>query len=406
LRSLSIAVAGAGTAGLACAIYLARAGHQVHLIERSPKLAPLGAGLLLQPTGLAVLRDLELETKALALGARVDRLFGENAYRRRVMDMRYSELGALFQKDLFGLGIQRGALFQTLHGALPESVKVTLGVTLQHLDTDSGGLVDMFGNSLGSYDLVLVCDGAHSVLRKAFSEYCTRDQAYPWGAVWCLVRDKQQMFSGALTQRYRSSRQMCGLLPVGRLEHQQDTDNRVCVYWSLPVDQFANWQFHGLGNWRSHVHELWPEAAELLLQIQHPEDTFKATYRDVVHRQFAKGRAVLLGDSAHAMSPQLGQGANLALLDAQTLAQSLALSRSVPDALARYQAERVAHVAIYHRISRWLTPLFQSNAWAGAWVRDLLLYPVGRIPGMKKQSLQVLAGVQKGYFGRLSVDKF
>jgi FAD-dependent urate hydroxylase len=406
MKNLSIAIAGAGTAGLASAIYLARAGHQVHLIERSPKLSPLGAGLLLQPTGLSVLRDLDLETQANSLGHRVDRLYGQNASGRRVMDMRYGELGAILHKDLFGLGIQRGALFQTLHSALPESVKVSLGVTLEKLDTDSGTLSDMFGNSIGSYDLVVVCDGAHSVLRHAFKEHCVRDKAYPWGAVWCLVRDKHQQFSRALSQRYRASRQMCGLLPVGHLQDQTVSDDRLCVYWSLPVDKFAEWQLHGLGNWRSHVYELWPEAADLLLQIQHPEETFKATYRDVVHSQFAKGRAVLLGDSAHAMSPQLGQGANMALLDAQMLAQSLEACSSVSDALSRYQTERKAHVAIYQRISRWLTPLFQSDSVAAAWIRDLLMHPVGRLPGMKRNTLQVLAGVQRGYFGRLPVEKF
>lgn len=397
MKNLNIAIVGCGTAGLASAIYLARAQHQVSLFERSPRLQPVGAGLLLQPTGLRVLDQLGLLPTVLDCGRRVARLHGLNARGKRVMDMRYEEL----EPDSFGLGIQRGALFQALLSALPESVKVTLGVEMIALNAELGEMRDRQGQNHGPFDLVVVADGAHSGLRPAFARHCSRDVEYPWGAMWCLVQDPSAQFTDTLAQRYRGARQMCGLLPVGHLPSQDHTQDRLCVYWSLPLAHFGAWRDAGLARWREDVQALWPEAAPLLAQIQSGEQMAQATYRDVVHRQWYQHRALLLGDAAHAMSPQLGQGANMALLDADALAQALAQCDSVSAALARYDRTRREHVRIYQFVSRWLTPLFQSDAAIGAWLRDTFLYPVGRIPGIKGQTLKVLAGVQKGLWGRL-----
>lgn len=401
---LKIAILGYGTAGQAAAILLRQQGHEVQVIERSPALKPLGAGLLLQPTGIEVLREMGLLPAALALGRRVDALYGVNQRGWRVMDMRYREL----QADYFGLGIQRGALFGLLKGADEHADQVQLGITIIDIDRSANTLIDIDGKRFGPFDLIVLADGAHSQLRRHFPELVQRDRAYPWGAVWCLLDDRRELDDPArskLMQRYRAARQMCGILPVGTLlpgdvAPYKNNHDKVCVFWSLPVAKFPEWDFHGLGNWRSHVHELWPEAADMLLQIQHPNEMAKASYRDVVLKRYFADRVVLLGDCAHGMSPQLGQGANMALLDARALANALAEQRDLASALAHFDAERRQHLMMYQRISRWLTPMFQSNSTLAAWLRDLTLYPSSRLPFVHQQSLKVLAGVQSGWFGR------
>ena len=86
-----------------------------------------------------------------------------------------------------------------------------------------------------------------------------------------------------------------------------------------------------------------------------------AGYQDVVLHAFATRGVVVLGDAAHATSPQLGQGSNLALVDAHVLARCVAEARDVPDALAAYDRARRDHLAYYQFATRWLTPLFQSD---------------------------------------------
>ena len=75
MKGLPIAIVGAGTAGLATALFLARQGFSVRLLERVPVLQPVGAGVLLQPSGLAVLQQLGLFAECSGLGAAVSRLY-------------------------------------------------------------------------------------------------------------------------------------------------------------------------------------------------------------------------------------------------------------------------------------------------------------------------------------------
>src|SRR6478735_9377271 len=100
---LRIAIAGAGTAGLAAAAFLTRDGHDVRLFERFAEPRPLGAGLMLQPTGLACLARLGLDRDAIEHGAIV-----RGAH---IFNVHYRELGP----RLFGIGIHRGALFGLLY---------------------------------------------------------------------------------------------------------------------------------------------------------------------------------------------------------------------------------------------------------------------------------------------------
>jgi 2-polyprenyl-6-methoxyphenol hydroxylase-like FAD-dependent oxidoreductase len=104
------------------------------------------------------------------------------------------------------------------------------------------------------------------------------------------------------------------------------------------------------------------------------------------------------------MSPQLGQGVNMALLDAWSLTSALRDAEHLDAALARFEHERRAHVAIYQFWSRWLTPAFQSDFDSVATLRDLLLGPMGRVPMGRGLMLRVLSGTQRGWAGRFSLS--
>ncbi|HBP01827.1 MAG TPA: FAD-dependent monooxygenase, partial [Stenotrophomonas sp.] len=95
---------------------------------------------------------------------------------------------------------------------------------------------------------------------------------------------------------------------------------------------------------------------------------------------------------------------NMALLDALALRDAVRTYGGSTVALQAYQAQRRAHVAVYQRWSRWLTPLFQSDRDAWAKARDVLLGPMGRLPGGRGHMLRVLSGTQHGWFGALALD--
>ncbi|MCY1511174.1 FAD binding domain protein [compost metagenome] len=91
---LSIGIAGAGSAGLATALALARDGHQVRVIEKHHGFTTMGAGLLLQPPGVRALRTLGVDVEALNVGAPIDRLLGLSHRGWPVVDIDYKGDGA------------------------------------------------------------------------------------------------------------------------------------------------------------------------------------------------------------------------------------------------------------------------------------------------------------------------
>lgn len=387
-KRLRVAIVGYGTGGQATALLLSADGHEVEVFEQAPVLGPVGAGFLLQPVGLAVLWDMGLLDAVLAHGARISRLYGRTAEGRAVMDMRYGELDA----RLFGLGLQRGALFSVLDAAWQEGRNIRRGTRIVEVDVGCGQLVSESGERFGGYDLVVVADGAASRLRGQLAKPRI-DRPYPWGAQWCLVDQGDWPWPGELQQRYVGARRMAGMLPVGT--RPGDATPRLSFFWSVPAVALEG--AIGSHAWRGDVAGVWPEAAARLDAVA-SDGLAAARYRDAVLRSWHRGRAVLLGDAAHAMSPQLGQGVNMALLDARCLRDALRAG-PVPEALAAYERERRRHVGIYHFWSRWLTPLFQSERDLAAAVRDRVFHPMSRVPGGRGQMLRVLTGTRRGWLG-------
>jgi 2-polyprenyl-6-methoxyphenol hydroxylase-like FAD-dependent oxidoreductase len=390
--SLRIAIVGYGTAGQAAALLLSGRGHALSVFEQAAAPGPVGAGFLLQPTGLAVLARLGLREQALACGQRIERLYGCNSNGRRVMDMRYAD----HAPGCFGLGLTRGSLFTLLRDAYPDASRIHTGTRIVSTNPVGNGLIDSEGHEHGPFDLIIAADGAHSCLRAAAPALVRREPVYPWGAMWCLLPGEGWPHGEMLQQRYGGTREMIGLLPVGR---RADREGRwLTFFFSLPGAQVDAFDALALARLRGRVAALWPEVLPLLAGIESPQQLHRARYRDVLLHHPVQGRLVFIGDAAHAMSPQLGQGANMALIDAEALADALAEGASVEAALQLYGRRRRAHLAVYQRLSRWLTPLFQSDHDGLAWLRDIGFGPLGRMPLARGQMLKILAGTKTGWW--------
>ncbi len=401
---MKIGIVGCGSTGLAAAAFLHDAGHEVVLFEQFTAPKAIGAGLLLQPTGLAVLARLGLDRAAIAHGGRIEHLYGRTKAGRLVFDLRYRDLAT----DCFGLGIHRGTLFMLLYEAVrARNIPIEIGhaitdseITCSETTGETRWLQSADGRH-GPFDLVVDASGYRSLLRQKHAEIRLQ-KPYPYGAVWAICEDKGQQFGGkALQQRYIGAHTMAGIMPVGR-SPAPDSPHYVTFFWSLPVSEFAAWEARGLEAWKEEVRHCWPESEPILAQIHDLQSLTCAAYGDVVLKRWHAERLVFLGDAGHSMSPQLGQGANLGLVDAMTLADCLAKAPDMAQALAQYSRTRRRHLRFYQATSRLLTPFFQSESRMAAWVRDWTFHNVTRVPYAKREMLRVLAGIKTGPFSQLN----
>ena len=385
--TLSVAVVGAGFAGLSTACMLARCGHQVTVFEKFGKPESVGAGILVQPSGLAAMRALGIHDEVVAHGAKVDHLLGVTPRQRPVVNVRYHR----WQPGSFGLGLHRGVLFEALwRRAQACGVRMVTG----HEARDLSALQ-------ADHDLVVIADGVHSSLRGQTGLACS-DRLYPWGAVWAVLRDPQQQYGSTLWQWYRGARQMLGIMPTGLAPGGEGPV--VSLFWSLRADQYRAWREAGLEAFKREVLALHSGCGGLLDQINSLDDLTWARYHDVVMPAYHTDRCVVVGDAAHATSPQLGQGTNLALLDAVVLCDCLKQGLPLAQALERYTQLRRGHLHFYGQASRWLTPLFQSDLWLLPWLRDLFMNLGSGLPVMGSLTRQTLVGVRQGWLSRETLE--
>lgn len=384
-----VAVCGCGPAGLAAALLLHRAGHLVQMFERFEAPQPVGSGLLLQPTGLGVLAELGLLETLCALGSPIDRILGRvSSSNRPVLDVRYDALGPGWR----ALAIHRAALFGALHAAVTAAgISIVHSADLVRAESSSSEvtLVTADGRRHGGFDLVVDAAGAHSPLAQGIA----RRKMLSYGALWVNVPSRADWRgpSNCLEQRYQRASSMAGVLPVGS---RALGEPRLCAFfWSLRRDREAAWRDAGVHAWKREVAELWPDAESMLDPVTDLAQVTFAQYDHYTARVPFAGRIVHIGDSAHATSPQLGQGANMALLDALALSRSVDAAPSLEHALRGYARMRHWHIRTFQWASAAFTPFYQSDGRVLPFVRDWLTAPLSQLPIGRQLLVKLVSGM-------------
>lgn len=388
MQHLRVAVVGGGTGGLAAGLLLARDGHAVDVFERVADPLPVGAGILLQPLGQRVLAEVGLADDLAACSTPVHRVEGRTTAGRPVLLFAYSDS----PRGQVGLGVHRGDLFNLLWHSLRESgVAVRTATEIASVNETAAGwlVVGSDGDAAGPFDLVVAADGSRSRIRRQLG-LARKDVGYPYGVIWSVVPDPDGSLDGTLGQVYRDTRTTLGLLPTGA--------GMATVYWAIPNRNIAATVAAGPAAFVDRVLPIAGPYRELVERVA-TAGILPSRYRDVVVRTPVVTRPrsgiVLIGDAAHAMSPQLGLGASLALADAWSLATALRIHRGdVRAALRAHASARGDHVRWYTWLSRLLTPAFQSDLVPMGWARDLVFGPAQRVPWVRRQFVEIMLGEQ------------
>jgi len=389
-NKLDIAIAGAGIGGLAAAALLAADGHNVVVFDQFAKPLPVGSGLVIQPVGQDVLARIGALESAVANGSRITRMLGHEADNgRRVLDVWYDRKAG----HNFGLAIHRAALFGAIHkAALRAGSQI---VPNARVTAATAGLLTLAdGRQEGPFDLIIDASGASSPISPLMA------RPLPYGAIWGTVDwpDATALQPDMLSQVYRRADRMIGAMPIGT--GGMGTTNKAAVFWSLRRDAHEGWKAAGLTAWKNEASALWPDFAPFLDQVTDPAQMTMARYTHGTLRRPYGDRLAIIGDAAHRASPQLGQGANMALLDALALREALRRTKGIA-ALKLYAKARRWHVRTYQAMSRAFTPQYQSDSHILPVLRDRVLFPLSMVPPVPRLLTRLVRGDMLPPLGRL-----
>jgi FAD-dependent urate hydroxylase len=369
MHGLRVVIVGGGIGGLTTALGLHRFGHHPVVVEQTAELRPVGAGLSLWPNGIKVLNLLGLGSRVAALGGTMDRMAYADAAGQPLLDFALSEL-----YDRVGERARPIARAQ-LQDLLLTAVRSALGPHGVHLgarvvaveDIDGAATVVVDDGRTFDADVVVAADGTHSELRDVVIGRSV-ERRYVGYVNWNgLVAESVDLAPIGTWLTWVGDGKRASIMPVG--------GGRCYWFFDVPMSLDA---VDTLADHRQVLAERfagWAPAVQSLIERLDPGGVARTPIHDLEPLpNWVRGRIALLGDAAHAMAPDLGQGGCQAIEDGWVLAHHLtATSRGVPDALARYQSERMPHTADMVRRARNRSDLTHAvdPVATDAWYRSL-----------------------------------
>ena len=387
--TIDIAVIGSGSAGPAAAALLARQGHRVTLYEQAPQMLPVGAGFMLQPSGMEVLQQLGCDEQVIQETQQIDSLYCQTTSGKVLIDLHYKDV----KEGLFGCGTQRAAFLKILLDVCQkDGVEIIWGCDIQSIALEKNKrILTSSQGTHGAYDLVLICNGANSTLRSQLP-IKQSVKTYPWGALWFIGKRSPEFSPNQLWQVVEETDVLNGFLPTGTSE------DLLSLFYSIPLSEADHIHSLNLQQWKDSIIRTAPKAEPFLKQIHSTEQLQVARYNDVVLSRWHHDHVAVLGDAAHALSPQLGQGVNLALQDAAALAEAIDQNDTLPDALTTYSLNRKKQVKFYQFATRLMTPFFQSHYPPLRLLRDIGFPIATQSKWIRDQMTLSMAGYKTGIF--------
>ncbi len=357
MKDQSVSIVGAGIGGLSAALFLKKRGIEVRVFESAPAIRPVGAGIVLASNAMQIFRNEGLYDRILSAGQQVSamRITDEN-----FKDISCVKLARFEQKyGVCNVAIHRAAL----QGILAEMVgkdQILLSRKLIKIEGQGRFKLHFEDGSLAESDTLIGADGIRSTVRdqllghgriRGTGQKC-------WRGV-CRVSLTDDYAHQAIEAWGRGKR-----FGFVRIDHEQ-------IYWYAALNSsFAGDHIEELGGLFRDFH---PDALRMIESTESDQLHFSDITDLSPVSSWYTGQACLLGDAAHAMTPNMGQGACQAIEDAYTISKLMEGNLPIRETFERYQQLRIRKARGIVDKSRLMGSVSHLDTSLGIWLRNSLM---------------------------------
>ena len=334
IRDPTAEIAGAGLAGLAVAAALAQRGWRVRVHEKGSALREIGAGIYLFQNALDGLRELGVYDWVAASGVRAEQPRLLLDHKHREVNIRRSgdplpELIVILRTELHRI-LARRAL----------ELGVEIATNSRVIGADPLGRLEFASGPGDLVDLVVGADGVFSSVRTSLGLATRLVELHDGCGRHLIPRKATDSVNARRIEMWNGGRRV-GIAPTSPDQHY--------VFLCCSANDHAGrmQKPFNLQTW-AESHAAYRDYLERLPRDP-PEDW--RPFFDVTCFSWSKGRACLVGDAAHGMAPNLGQGAGVAIVSAVVLGRALAYARDVPEGLRLWEQSERPYVTRTQRVS-------------------------------------------------------
>jgi 2-polyprenyl-6-methoxyphenol hydroxylase-like FAD-dependent oxidoreductase len=349
---MKFTILGGGIAGLTTAIALKQQGHEIEIFEAAPQLQPVGAGLGLGANAIKALQKIGIVNGIIAAGRKLPAF---SFYNHKGTLLNSTNTAALSQKyGLDNFTIHRAALHQQLLSYLAGTPLYLSKKATGFAQNDGQTVVKFADGTQHTAQYLIVADGIHSAIRQQLLP--TIEPQYAGYVCWRAVIDSSGFLINEASETF-GPRGRFGLVPLANNQ----------LYWFACINAPKNSATHK--NYT--IDDLRKNFACYRTPIKNVLD--KTTNNQLIFgeiadlppiEKFAFGNILLIGDAAHATTPNMGQGACQAIEDAAVLAAELEKTNQIQTAFKNYEnkrRERTRYITLQSRkigqVAQWQNPV-------------------------------------------------
>ncbi len=346
---LNVLVVGGGIAGVMLAILLERKGHAVTIIEQSKEWRPVGGGITLTLNGVKILKDLGLLNEIRSKANEIRNINIADQQGKILSSFNLDEYSASYAPTFT---ILRSDLHQILIGQL-QRCRIHLNTVFTSIKNEGDTVKVVWSDGVTRhYDLVAGCDGINSAVRKhLFTDAANEYSGY---ASWRFLAHGVVAGDGhTITEMWGNGKRF-GIVPL-----TGDT-----VHCFASVNTLKNnkpYSNIGLPEFKELFESFGSVVSQLIGAVKTSADLMYNDLEDVSAAAWHKGRVVLVGDAAHGMTPNMTQGASMAIEDACVLAGRLYGRDTIEEDIAAYYNARKVRVCAIQKKSQLLGKIGQIS---------------------------------------------